>query len=90
MWGIPASVTSVGDGNIPEGATEAVGFQQLPAEWFGSGNCDNVYQLSVFALSGDVPATQAGAVRDVLEANEGDIVLASDYARVTPRAPCGN
>jgi hypothetical protein len=25
-----------------------------------------------------------------LEADTGDLVLARDYARVTPKAPCGN
>lgn len=90
IWGVPAGTTTIGDGNIPAGTTQAVGFNGVAAEWFGSGNCDNVYQLSVFALKGNVSATTAAAVRDELEANTGDIVLATDYARVNPKAPCGN
>jgi phosphatidylethanolamine-binding protein (PEBP) family uncharacterized protein len=90
IWGLSASTTSIGDGDIPAEATQGSGFMQLPDEWFGSGNCDNVYELSVFALASEPTASEPGALRDELEANTNEIVLARDYARVTPKAPCGN
>jgi phosphatidylethanolamine-binding protein (PEBP) family uncharacterized protein len=90
IWGIPSEALTVGPGAMPEGSSEAA---WVGDAWFGSGNCNNVYELIVYALSG--PLTPQGdelytEVRDQLEGDDGALVLARDYARVTPQAPCGN
>jgi hypothetical protein len=91
MWNIPPDVFSVGADNIPEGTEQAA---LVDASWFGSGDCDNVYQLSVYALSVATYSPMGGqahtAARDELDGDDGTLVLATDFARVTPRDPCGN
>jgi phosphatidylethanolamine-binding protein (PEBP) family uncharacterized protein len=91
MWNIPVDVLSVGPDSIPSGAGQA---GLSGSAWFGSGACENVYQLSVYALSEamfDPGGGQAQtAARDQLDGDDGSLVLATDFARVTPMAPCGN
>jgi hypothetical protein len=87
MWNIPADVLSVGPDDIPDGAMQA---GLSGAAWFGSGACENVYQLSVYALSEPTfTAADQTAARDALDGDDGTLVLATDFARVTPRDPCG-
>jgi phosphatidylethanolamine-binding protein (PEBP) family uncharacterized protein len=88
MWGIPADVLSIGPDAIPQGTEQA---SWVGEGWFGSGACMNVYELAVYALSGPLQPQgneQYTAVRDELEEDDGSLVLARDYARVTPKAPC--
>lgn len=90
LWNIPPDVTSVGPDSIPTGASQAA---LAGMTWFGSGACENVYQLGVYALSVDSlnpMGTKQTAVRDQLDMDDGTIVLAKDFGRVTPKAPCGN
>jgi hypothetical protein len=91
MWNIPADVLSVGPDDIPDGAMQA---GLTGSSWFGSGACENVYQLSVYAL-GEATFDPGGgqaqtAARDQLDGDDGTLVLATDFARVTPHMPCGN
>lgn len=88
IWGIPADVTSVGPDNIPSGSQQVAGFNSLPAQWFGTGSCCNAYELGVYALSGNVTATQANAIRDALDNNTGDIVLEKAFGRVAALQEC--
>jgi hypothetical protein len=90
MWNIPPDVLSVGADSLPEGAEQA---GATGASWFGSGACENVYQLGVYALSEATysPGGEAQTTaRDALDGDDGTLVLAMDFARVTPREPCGN
>jgi phosphatidylethanolamine-binding protein (PEBP) family uncharacterized protein len=87
MWKIPADVLSVGPDSLPDG----VGQAGLSGNgWFGSGACGNAYQLGVYALSDSMfsPANQTAA-RDTLDGDDGTLVLATAFGRVTPKAPCG-
>lgn len=87
MWNIPADVTSVAPDNIPEGVGQAA---LSGNTWFGSGACANVYQLSVHALSEPmINPSNHTAARDQIEADDGTLVLATAFGRVTPKAPCG-
>jgi phosphatidylethanolamine-binding protein (PEBP) family uncharacterized protein len=91
MWDIPADVTSVTPDTIPDASSQA---SFSDAAWFGSGACENVYELVVYALS-EATLTPGGgqaqtAVRDQLEAGDAALVLGRDSGRVTPREPCGN
>lgn len=90
LWNIPPDVLSVSPDAIPAEASQSALVGQA---WFGSGSCDNVYQLSVYALSEGTIMPGGGqahtAVRDQLDSDDGSLVLASDFARVTPKAPCG-
>lgn len=89
LWNIPPDVHSVGPDTIPAEASQSA---LLGQAWFGSGACENVYQLSVYALSEPTLTPGGGqahtTVRDQLDNNEGAVVLASDFARVTPKPPC--
>jgi hypothetical protein len=89
MWNIPSDVTSIGPDAIPSGASQA---SFAGPDWFGSGDCDNVYELDVYALSEAMftPGGQAQTVaRDTLRDDDGSLVLAMSFARVNPKAPCG-
>ncbi len=89
MWNIPATVMSVGPDSIP---SEATSRSFSNGDWFGSGACANYYELLVYALS--EPTFDAGgdqaAARTKLADDDGTLVLAKDFARVNPKAPCGN
>lgn len=87
MWGIPADVLSIAAGEVPPGAEQSA---WVGNTWFGSGACNNVYELTVYALKAPIEpqGDKHTAVRDQLEADTGELVLAKDYARVTPKPPC--
>jgi phosphatidylethanolamine-binding protein (PEBP) family uncharacterized protein len=88
MWNVPAGVTSVGPDNIPAAAGQAA---LVGMSWFGSGACDHVYQLGVYALSVeslDPMGTKQNTVRDQLDGDDGTLVLKKAFGRVTPKAPC--
>jgi phosphatidylethanolamine-binding protein (PEBP) family uncharacterized protein len=87
MWGIPADVLSISAGEVPPGAEQSA---WVGNTWFGSGACNNVYELTVYALKAPIEpqGDKHTAVRDQLQADTGELVLAKDYARVTPKPPC--
>ena len=85
---IPAASLSIGPDNLP---VEAIQAALVGTSWLGPDACDNTYELVVYALSEPgvtVESSKPGDVYTLLSAGT-DLVLTTDFVRMTPHAPCG-
>jgi phosphatidylethanolamine-binding protein (PEBP) family uncharacterized protein len=87
IWNIPTTSLSIGPDNLPDEAIQAA---LVGTTWLGPDACDSTYELTVYALSEASVTTESAAAADIytLLSADTDLVLTTDFVRLTPHAPC--
>lgn len=90
MWDIPVSDGWVGPYHTPEGAVQTA---LVGRSWVGPDACDHLYEVVVYAISEPsinvAPNVPIANLFEQLQTDDS-VVLAKDFIRLYPYAPCGD